>query len=514
MYLRTSFWSSTTVRTEQTDSMASIEKELYRFGSPQDVVSICEKHDLRIDMTCDDCEEFICSKCVKTSHKDHRWGTISAATSLLRKDLRSVLKPIETKDIQHLDEKIQDASKQIKENKRKCEREISKLQKHYDAILKDLDLIRDNIEKSLTSSLEFKESKVRRIRSTLKERKKKALRMIKDMKENNSDMSDLDLLKTYRELIKLSSSDDSDIDKCRYSLTFNAVKERQGVIKTLIGEVLDLQEITLKETGSFQWGGNQIDDLVAINVDSCFLGNRKSQSLERVNKSGRRELRFSLCVNSVFVTDKNKVYLTDKLHKCIAHLSPSDSISTIFRTDPLEPLGIYQTMDGDLLVTLIDNETERYFPNSHGRCLLRRMTTAGEIVHDYEYNEDGKKKLFTWPSRVAQNGITDICVINRIDKSKGELLILSFSGFLKSVYSGQGQREAFNPTDVDCDPNSNIIVCDLYDSTIHLLNPDGKFMKFLLTKNQVTHPTAMSLRQSTLWIGDFQGVVKVFQYNA
>ena len=57
--------------------------------------------------------------------------------------------------------------------------------------------------------------------------------MIKDMKENNGDMSDLDLLKTYRELIKLSSSDDSDIDKFRYSLTFSTVKERQGVIKTL-----------------------------------------------------------------------------------------------------------------------------------------------------------------------------------------------------------------------------------------------------------------------------------------
>ena len=304
-----------------------------------------------------------------------------------------------------------DASKQIKENKRQCESEISKLQKHYDAILKDLNLIRDNIEKSLTSSLELKESKVRRLRSTFKERKKKALRMIKDMKENNGDMSDLDLLKTYRELIKLSSSDDSDIDKFRYSLTFSTVKERQGVIKTLIGEVLDLHEITFKETGSFQWDGNQIDDLVAINVDSCFLGNKKSQSLERVNESGRRELRISVCVNSVSITDENKVYLTDKLHKCIAHLSSSGSIYTISRTDPLEPLEIYQTMEGDLLVTLIDTETERYFRDSHSRRLLRRMTTAGEIVHDYEYHEDRKTKLFTWTS-------------------EGELLILSFSGFL------------------------------------------------------------------------------------
>ena len=200
--------------------------------------------------------------------------------------------------------------------------------------------------------------------------------MIKDMKENNGDMSDLDLLKTYRELIKLSSSDDSDIDKFRYSLTFNSVKERQGVTKTLIGEVLDLQEITVKGTDSFQWDGNQIDDLVAINVNSCFLGNKKSQSLERVNKSGRRELRISVCVNSVCITDENKVYLTDKLHKCIAHLSPSGSISTIFRTDPLEHLGIYQTMDGDLLVTLIDTETERYFRDSHSRRLLRRMTVS------------------------------------------------------------------------------------------------------------------------------------------
>lgn len=104
-------------------------------------------------------------------------------------------------------------------------------------------------------------------------------------------------------------------------------------------------------------------------------------------------------------------------------------------------------------------------------------------------------------------------MVNWKSASAGELLILSFSGSLRGRYSGQKQTDSFKPTDVACDSNCNIIVNDEYNSKIHLLSPDGDFLKYLLTEKVVRHPWSMSLYKSVLWVGDFLGRVQVFQFN-
>lgn len=43
----------------------------YPLGSAQQHIKTCEKHDLTIDIICEDCDGFICSRCAKTDHKDH-----------------------------------------------------------------------------------------------------------------------------------------------------------------------------------------------------------------------------------------------------------------------------------------------------------------------------------------------------------------------------------------------------------------------------------------------------------
>ena len=165
------------------------------------------------------------------------------------------------------------------------------------------------------------------------------------------------------------------------------------------------------------------------------------------------------------------------------------------------------------MVTLRDTESEEYELNSRSRRLVRHVTLTGDVIREYEYREDGQTRLFTWPGRVTQNGNKDICVINMMSNTCGELVIVSFSGSLKSVYYGQDQREEVNVTDVVCDSHFNILLCEAKNSKIHLLSPEGKFMRYLLTENQVNHPFAMSLKKTTLWIGENKGFVKVFRYE-
>ena len=493
--------------------MASKEDE-YPLGTPQEHVLMCDKHKLMpIDVTCEDCEEFICSKCAKEDHKDHDWITISTAATLRTRGLLKAMTKIEEEDIQQIDRKIQKVSQQMEENKKRCEMEIERIQRHYDAILGKLQKMKQRHEKTLRDSLESKNDDVSKVRLRLEERKKKVLQRVKALKENSGAMTDIILLKTHRELKKLLSTEVNSFEMSDFLLRYESGDINEAVLESMMGHTFDAEQITVTETDSFQWIEELIFVLEAMNEDACLLTNPEMSNLQQINKSGKKEKQYCVAVGGVCVTDSNKMYVTDIKHNSISLLSPSGSVFTLFSTDPLVPGGICQTADGGLLVTLGDNESDLYQPNSDSRLLLRHVTFAGDVIREYEYHEDGQTRLFTLPFKVTHNGNSDICVINMTSDSTSELLILSFSGSLKSVYPEQNQRDISFLSDLVCDTYSNIIVSEALKSTVHLLSPDGEFMRYLLTENQLNQPTAMCLKKSTLWIGDWHGCVKVFQYK-
>nr|XP_022336251.1 uncharacterized protein LOC111132719 [Crassostrea virginica] len=496
--------------------MADKEEE-YPLGTPQEHALMCEKHALMpIDLTCEDCEEFICSKCAKKDHKDHDWDTISSAATLRTRGLLKAMTKIEDEDIQQIDEKIQKASKQMDKNKRRCEIEIERIQRHFDAILEKLEKIKQRHEQILRDCLESKNADVSKVKSNLEEKKKKLLQLVKSMKENGITMTDINLIKTHRELTKLTSTEVEYKQKPDFLLRHEGGDINEAVLESMTGQTFDAEQITVTETDSFQSDEEQIIVLEAMNEETCLLADDESPCVKQFNKSGKKEKQFSIDVNDVCITENNQVYFTDADNKSIFRLSPAGSVSTVpvFSTDPLEPLGICQTMGRDLLVTLIENETDSYQPDPDSRRLVRHVTLTGDVIHEYEYGEDGQTRLFKVPERATQNSNTDICVINRTSENARELVILSFSGSLKSVYPEQDRREEFNLIDVVCDSYSNIIVSEALNSSVHLLSPEGEFMRYLLTENQVNHPTVLSLKKSTLWIGDLKGLVKVFQYKS
>ncbi|XP_062577870.1 uncharacterized protein LOC134239735 [Saccostrea cucullata] len=215
-------------------------------------------------------------------------------------------------------------------------------------------------------------------------------------------------------------------------------------------------------------------------------------------------------------------------------------LCTVISTDPLVPLGICQSVDGGLLVTLIENgadyykldshsrrlsvdggllvslrerESDLYNLKSHSRRLVRHFTVRGDVIHEYEYQEDGQTRLFTLPYRMTQSSNSGICVVNRTNEHVGNLVIMSPSGRIKSVYRGQNLKNKFSPFDVDCDSFCNILVTDIYNKQIHLLSPGGDFLKFLLSENEENAPYTLSHNKSTLWVMHWEGLDKLIKYR-
>ncbi|XP_062568794.1 tripartite motif-containing protein 75-like [Saccostrea cucullata] len=101
-------------------------------GTPQEHIPTCDKHSKRIDILCEDCDEFICSKCVKTEHKDHNWDTLANVASQRREDLLTYLTEIKDEDIPKLTEMKKSNEKTLKNKLSKTNEQIISLKSQMD----------------------------------------------------------------------------------------------------------------------------------------------------------------------------------------------------------------------------------------------------------------------------------------------------------------------------------------------------------------------------------------------
>ncbi|XP_062575302.1 uncharacterized protein LOC134237214 [Saccostrea cucullata] len=352
------------------------------------------------------------------------------------------------------------------------------------------------------------------VKSELEKKKRGIVKTVEFMEENNSIMSDYSLIDNHSELTKMVDFDlKGHTTNCEYSVRFTRGEIKDQLLEALVGRTWDLDDIEMTQKHSFQYGEKFIFVLETISEDQCYIREGTSEYIEKVNNEGAKKQILRIAGNDICVTKNSNVYFADFNKKCISCLSSSGSASTVISTLPFVPIGICQSVDGGLLVSLRERELDLYKLESHSRRLVRHITVTGDVIHEYEYQEDGHTRLFTLPYRITQNSNSGICVVNRTNEHVGDLVVMTSSGCITSVYRGQNLKNKFSPFDVECDSLCNILVTDIYNKQIHLLSPDGNFLKFLLSDNEVNCPYTLSLYKSTLWVGHWEGLVKVFKYR-
>ncbi|KAJ8299201.1 hypothetical protein KUTeg_023261 [Tegillarca granosa] len=162
---------------------------------------------------------------------------------------------------------------------------------------------------------------------------------------------------------------------------------------------------------------------------------------------------------------------------------------------PLYPQCLCLSSDGHILVTMYDKWSHDVDKTS--KRLVTRMTTTGQILTTYEYDND--KRLFILPWGIEENINKDIGVVNRIRVISGHVVILNASGGLKQKYKGL-ESEMFYPVRVKCDKFGHIIVSDL-NKKIHILDSNGQLIKYLMTdKDLQNKPWSLAMdRNNLLW---------------
>ena len=157
-----------------------------------------------------------------------------------------------------------------------------------------------------------------------------------------------------------------------------------------------------------------------------------------------------------------------------------------------EPRCVYcSPSSGDLLVGMCGKHTHV------GKVM--RYNNAGILTQTIQ---EGKTSLtlYSDPRYITENNNGDVVVS---DTWPGKAVVVtSYEGKHRFSYRGPPSGSDLDPYGVCTDVLSHILVCDNATDTVQMLNKDGEFLSYLLTREAVTNPRSLSYDMNThqLWV--------------
>lgn len=172
--------------------------------------------------------------------------------------------------------------------------------------------------------------------------------------------------------------------------------------------------------------------------------------------------------------------------------------------------------NGDLLVGIC----ERNEDTDTTIGTVRRYDSTGHLTQTIPF-DNTTQTLYKNPRYITENHNTDV-VVSDFDPiyNRGSVVVTSSEGKHRFSYTGPPQLESrLFPRGVCTDALSNILVCDYNTKTVHMLDQNGTFLKYLLTRDSpgIDNDTPWSLcydiNTHNLWVGTWSNTnVSVYKY--
>lgn len=468
----------------------------------------CEQHQQELDMHCEDCHLDLCLECAKIDHTKHNWSSIKNIARKIREKCTIGLKKVHNIDFIALEEELYKLQCLEKSNTELFDREKDKVELQFDKIVNSLSEIKNRILTCMEDKKDTTNQYLKPIQKSLEDKSQKAKEIISFI-ENNK-VSDSSLVEHYNQLQDLLQRENVYFHENEYSTRYFGEELDMEYLDKMMGRIIDVNVFEIEQISKFSMENTQIDSIHSFKENTAWIS-KETQCL-KVGRTGNveRTVLLECQLGDFTICSNDTIYYTDMDQRCVVFVSTTGKKQTVFNAHPLIPTGICWSTVGGLLVTLCEDD-DPYEPDSSCRRLLKSITLTGKSVKEIEFDEKNKR-LFTFPTRVAQNKNTDICVIDMKDTDTGELYILSSVGIRKTIYRGaETDHNPFCPCAVECDSDYNCVVSDTFNSSLHVLHCTGQLLK-ILRLPILQELSSMSIIKHTLWIGTSGGDVGVFKY--
>ena len=487
----------------------------------QEALKTCDEHqNEELSCFCKTCKKFICTTCAKTTHNGHDWDLVSLVAKKSRKETPILCRGIKQENMPRCREKFRDVEANISAVEKASDEDMTKLEERRTAMINAINQTIDEQKRKREEIKEEKRTKLDEHRLRLKTKIEYLDKITTSLDGNIGAYTDYDLLEMEQEMLTaLEEVEKYDVERVSSEVTFVPGEIIQELIAAMIGEIKESDadidtctSISVEEMRTLNYFDERLHTISPVSSTQAWVGGMKSYTIKQLSSQGTETNNITISNHNCFMSSNGDFIVTDFKQQAIRRVTSAGKEQVIVRTKPLYPTFIRQAQTGDVLVNLIDGG-DNYKLRPSSRRLVQRMTLSGKVLRTYEFRENGDTRLFILPGRMAENGNSDICVINRTSGSTGELVVLHGDGRVRFTYHGQ-EGLKFNPADVACDSDRRIIVLELIKTTsLSLLSSNGTFLRFLLS-DMFDYPDTMALYHNTLWIAFQKGAVKVYKYTA
>lgn len=258
--------------------------------------------------------------------------------------------------------------------------------------------------------------------------------------------------------------------------------------------VVEEYQTTLK--GVFQLAVNTVDDSFWIGDGDhnkelkLFTSHTALQKIKPDGNMLKVIYSFNFHIYDMAITPDNDLLIaTDG--PILKLISGKNKIKdSVYDLDPYQPLCIHVTKDNNVIVGAgIEGRKER---------IIIVMDQEGNNKNVYD--EDMIHGIsFTSPLRLTVNNNDNIFVIDMMhEEHRGRVVVLGKDNII-NTYSGHStintEDRPFIPSDLTATPANNVIVVDMYTSSLHILNSPGNLITYISTaeKGIVQNPFSICL---------------------
>lgn len=286
--------------------------------------------------------------------------------------------------------------------------------------------------------------------------------------------------------------------------------------KTYETEVVDMTK--LYESSSESFNGYQIcrtgiSAVSMVNDNTAMIREPgTAQGIQRVKINDGLKLDISESINLPHVVNdlcsfNQKVTLVTFVGKSSIKMVHSDGRITIFTDlNPLFPIGLSKSTNGEILVTVVESDISKITEKS-SRAVYT-LSYSGRILKKIEFYKGNR--IFSRPYKIIENRLHgDLVVIDFLEVSD-RVVCLNRDGKENFSYTGNicpKYPRLLAAQGIACDKDSNVFISDARNYVIHVVSPEGNFLKFVENEMERFYsPWALAVdEKNRLWVGSSNG---------
>ena len=435
---------------------------------------------------CQTCGKAACMDCVTKSHQDHRFTDLETVLQEKRTSLQKELNNLESNKLKEWQGLLMEAKNVT-----------SDFLDRVNGIDKELDKRAKEFHKRVEEILEIHKKQLNEIKTSilaiLHEQEKRVSEGLEKVKHEIKDCEDRLRSSKMESLLKHEGDKSDKKDhilptiSCATRPVFNTGHVDTKSLTEMFGQMYQL--ISKPSVQSKFKTERGFPSITCTGPGQAWVQMKEERKLQLmdVNGSVKDTINTNFDFYNMVLSPQGDILLTDTSNNCIKLISTNKKVQTLCKLQ-WKPCGLCCLHSGDIAVTFFEE----------GRVVIYSM--SGKVIKELD------KELFRHPYRVAQNKVNNDLYIS--DPGAHKVLALDKDYRVRYEYTGQGDGGYFIPRGLCTDNTGHVIITDHGNNTVHILDKDGQFLQYLLTREQgLRGPWSIDVdSEGNAWVGDFHGV--------